>query len=83
MSEDELKNIFVEMGELVQSEEEKKEQKIEFKIGDRVRVIDGPFLNYVGEVDEIYPDRGRLRIKVEILGGKTPVEIDHLQVRKE
>lgn len=55
---------------------------MDFSIGDPVRVIEGPFNNFTGVVEEIYHDKGRLRVKVEIFGRGTPVELDFSQVGK-
>ena len=55
-------------------------QHILFSVGERVKIVDGPFANFTGVVDEILPDKGKLRVKVEIFGQATPVELDYLQV---
>lgn len=55
---------------------------MDFSIGDPVRVIDGPFNNFTGVVEEIHHEKGRLRVKVEIFGRGTPVELDFSQVGK-
>ena len=51
-----------------------------FQVGERVKIVDGPFANFTGVVDEIMPDKARLRVKVEIFGQATPVELEYLQV---
>jgi transcription termination/antitermination protein NusG len=52
-----------------------------FTKGESVKVVDGPFANFVGVVDSVYPDRGKLKIMVSIFGRSTPVELDFLQVQ--
>ena len=61
---------------------EKVSAEIDFSIGEHVKVIDGPFNNFNGIIEEVYPDKGRVRVKVEIFGRGTPVELDYLQVGK-
>lgn len=56
--------------------------EIRFVAGEHVKVIDGPFNNFTGIVEEVFPDKGRVRVKVEIFGRGTPVELDYLQVGK-
>jgi transcriptional antiterminator NusG len=45
-----------------------------------VRIIDGPFTNFDGSVDEVKPEKGKLRVIVSIFGRSTPVELDFIQV---
>ncbi len=54
--------------------------EIPFKIGEHVRVIDGPFTDFTGVVEEVNPERGKLKVMVSIFGRPTPVELDFLQV---
>lgn len=56
--------------------------KIIFEKGDSVRVIDGPFANFNGTIDDVDPDKGKLRVLVSIFGRATPVEMDFVQVEK-
>ncbi|MBN1661710.1 MAG: transcription termination/antitermination protein NusG [Anaerolineae bacterium] len=56
--------------------------KVTFRPGQKVRIADGPFEDFVGAVDEIYPDKGKVRILVSFFGRETPVELDFLQVEK-
>jgi transcriptional antiterminator NusG len=54
--------------------------EIPFKMGEHVRVIDGPFTDFTGVVDDVNPERGKLKVMVSIFGRPTPVELDFLQV---
>jgi len=56
--------------------------KVTFKPGERVRIVDGPFNDFRGTVDEIDMDRAKVRIMVNFFGRETPVELDFLQVEK-
>lgn len=57
--------------------------EIPFKTGDAVKVIDGPFNTFEGFVEEVYPDKMKVRVLVSIFGRKTPLELDYLQVEHE
>ena len=60
----------------------KPKPKYQFEEGDPVRVIDGPFNNFQGVVDEVKPDKEKLRVLITIFGRATPVELDFIQVSK-
>ena len=61
---------------------DKPKPKMTFGKSENVKIIDGPFTNFTGKVDEINPDRNTLRVLVTIFGRATPVELDFLQVEK-
>lgn len=56
--------------------------KVSFKVGERVRIIDGPFNDFRGMVSEIDSERSKVRVMVSFFGRETPVELDFLQVEK-
>ncbi len=79
LSESEVKNILSEL------EERKKGvvQKHQFEIGDAVKITDGVFVNFVGNVVEVHPDKGRLSVRVSIFGRDTRVDdLEFWQVEK-
>jgi transcription termination/antitermination protein NusG len=61
---------------------EKPKTKVKFAEGESVRVVDGPFNNFNGTVEEINPDKGKVKVLVSIFGRPTPVELDFIQVEK-
>ncbi len=74
-----------EMGRVLRSIDDRREKpkpKIEFEMGQRVRIKEGPFQNYEGAVEEIFPDKGVLRVNVFIFGRSTPVELEYHQVER-
>jgi transcription termination/antitermination protein NusG len=60
----------------------KPKPKYLFEIGDEIRVIDGPFKNFNGTVDEVNSEKGKIRVLVSIFGRSTPVELEFVQVAK-
>src|SRR5207253_11228434 len=61
---------------------EKPKPKSVFQRGDKVRVVDGPFVNSQGTVDDINPERGRMKVVVPVFGRPTPVELEYYQVER-
>lgn len=76
LQEKEVKTILKQMGI------EAPKLKIDFKRGDRVKVTSGPFFDFTGIVDEIAPEKERLRALISIFGRETPVELEFFQVEK-
>lgn len=77
--EDEVQKITRRMEEGA----EKPRPKVEFEVGETVRVVDGPFLNFSGVVEDVKPDKAKLRVMVSIFGRATPVELEFMQVEKQ
>jgi transcriptional antiterminator NusG len=78
ISEKELQRITTQMSEGTM----KPKPKVQFEEGDTVRVTDGPFANFNGSVEEVNPEKGRVKVLVSIFGRATPVELDFMQVEK-
>ncbi|MEW6140090.1 MAG: transcription termination/antitermination protein NusG [Thermodesulfobacteriota bacterium] len=76
--DEDVQSIVAQMAE----GKEKPKPKYSFEKGDSVRVVDGPFINFNGVVEEVRPDKGKLRVLVSIFGRPTPVELDFIQVTK-
>ncbi|MFM9105153.1 MAG: transcription termination/antitermination protein NusG [Chloroflexota bacterium] len=57
--------------------------KITFHVGDTVRITDGPFADFRGQIDEINQERGKMKVLVSFFGRETPVELDFLQAERE
>ena len=60
----------------------KPQPRLTLEPGDEVRVIDGPFTNFTGTVEDVKPDKGKIRVLVSIFGRPTPVELEFVQVTK-
>ncbi len=78
ISDEEAQRILDQMAEGAKAPK----PKYSFREGDEVRVIDGPFNNFNGTVEEVYPDKGKLKVLISIFGRATPVELEFVQVTK-
>jgi len=76
ISDDEIKSLQKRMGV------EEPKFKVDFVVGDLVRMMDGPFKDYEGKVSEVDEAKGKVKVLVSIFGRETPVELDFLQVKK-
>jgi transcriptional antiterminator NusG len=76
LREEEVQHIIERM------EAEAPKVKVTFKQGQRVRIIQGPFADFIGTVDDINMEKGKVRVMVSFFGRETPVELDFLQVEK-
>jgi len=76
LSEEEVNQI------LTQMTAEAPKVKVGFRKGQSIRVTDGPFIDFVGVVDEISPDKGKVKVLLSLFGRETPVQLDFLQVEK-
>ena len=57
-------------------------EPMDVKVGDKVRIVSGPFAEFIGEITEVYPDKAKLRANVSIFGRETPVELEYKQIQK-
>ena len=78
MKTSEVETMLAQMAE----REDKVKPKVSFEVGETVKVADGPFQNQSGVVEEIDPERGKLRVSVSIFGRSTPVELEYWQVER-
>ncbi len=78
LTEEEVKSI----KEMAEKERQKKEKEVPFLEGESVRIVNGPFSDFQGKVSEIYPDKLKLKVLVDIFGRTTPVILDFLEVEK-
>jgi len=70
------------LGRLKEPDEGKETLEIPYKVGDSVQVMDGPFSDWVGVINEINHEKGKLKVMISIFGKETPVELDFLQVKQ-
>lgn len=64
-------------------EQEAPKVTVSFQMGDRVRIVEGPFADFTGEVDEVNNEKGKIKVLVSFFGRETPVELDFLQAERE
>jgi transcriptional antiterminator NusG len=76
LREEEVQRIITRM------EAEAPKVKVTFKPGEKVRIVQGPFADFIGNVDDINMEKGKVRVMVSFFGRETPVELDFLQVEK-
>ncbi|MCT4582128.1 MAG: transcription termination/antitermination protein NusG [Flavobacteriales bacterium] len=80
MRESEVNRILGKVDELAEADEE---MNIPYVVGESVKVIDGPFNNFNGIIEEINEEKKKLKVMVKIFGRKTPLELNYMQVQKE
>jgi len=66
----------------ISDSEDTERPKVNFDVGETIKINDGPFLNFSGVIEEIEPERGKLKVTVNIFGRNTPVELEYWQVEK-
>jgi transcriptional antiterminator NusG len=71
------------LGKADELQEQPEEFDIDYIVGETVKINYGPFTGFHGEIEEIYPDKKKLKIMVKIFGRKSPLELGYLQVEKE
>ncbi len=76
LHENEVKSILKQMGV------EEAKPKVDFEVGENVRITNGPFENFIGAIKEIIADKGKLKVMVSMFGRETPVELEFHQVEK-
>lgn len=78
LKKDEIERIFEQINQSKGTEK----PKVSFEVGEEVKINDGPFVSLTGRIDEIDPERGKLKVSVSIFGRFTPVELEYWQVTR-
>ena len=78
LTDDEVRQIMNHQEET----QEKPKPKYHFEKGEKVRIVDGPFANFEGDVEEVHEERSTIKVMVTVFGRSTPVELDFIQVEK-
>ena len=78
LRKDEVESLLAQ----IQERGEKVKPKVNYEVGEAVKITEGPFLNCSGVIEEIDPDRGKLKVSVQIFGRNTPVEVEYGQVER-
>jgi transcription termination/antitermination protein NusG len=78
LREDEVNSIMMQ----IEEKQEKVQPKILFAAGETVKINDGPFMNFNGVIEEVDPERGKLKVSVSIFGRSAPVELEYWQVER-
>jgi len=76
LDEKEIQDLFTRMGD------DSVKHKIELTLGEAITIVDGPFKDFEGKVNEIDEERGKVKVLVSMFGRETPVELDFLQVKR-
>lgn len=82
LTEDEVQKLFGSEEEGEEGADAKPTIKIDFDLGEQVKIKDGPFEDFNGVIDEIIPEKGRIRVTVNIFGRAAPVELEYWQAEK-
>ena len=76
LTTEEVRNIL----DIMENKQEKPKPKMLFRKNDQIKVIEGPFMNFIGNIQAVDEEKGKLKVMVSIFGRPTPVELDVLQV---
>jgi transcriptional antiterminator NusG len=71
------------LGKVDEMAEQGESINMSFMVGESVKVVDGPFNGFTGEIEEVHEDKKKLTVRVKVFGRKTPLELNYMQVEKE